>query len=131
MTKLVMTAVAGHRVRLDVRLAFGSVLEVVHHGGGDDGREDVGYHQPYANRRNTPVHFPCLRSRDRTLTWTPREAQSPYPLRHDLERAPKILLGCKDHRDLCIADTPPLVYPSVCLWNHELTAARYFGDHEA
>jgi hypothetical protein len=68
MTKPVMTAAAGQRVRLDVRLASGNVLEAGHHGGGDDGRDDVGHHRPYANRRSIPVHFPCLRSRDRTLT---------------------------------------------------------------
>ena len=68
MTKLVMTAAVGQRVRLDVHLAFGNVLEAGHHGGGDDGCDDVGHHRPYANRRSIPVHFPCPRSHDQTLT---------------------------------------------------------------
>ncbi len=133
MTKLVMTAAAGQRVRLDVRLASGNVLEAGHHGGGDDAHDDVGDHRPYANRRNIPVHFPYLQSRDRILTKTPHEAQSPdlRQLERHPERARRIWSGCKDHRDLGIGDTPPLVYPSVCLWSHELTAEMYFGDHEA
>jgi hypothetical protein len=133
MTKLVMTAAAGQRVRLDVRLASGDVLEAGHHAGGDDGRDDYGHHRPYANRRSIPVHFPCLRSRDRILTKSPHEAQSPdlRQLERHLERARRIWSGCKGHRDLGIGDTPPLVYPSVCLWSHELTVVMYFGDHEA
>lgn len=117
MTKLVMTAVAGQRVRLNVRLASGDVLEAGHHGEGDDGRDDVGHHRPYANRRSIPVHFPCLRSRDRTLTKSPHEAQSPdlRQLERHLERARRTWSGCKGHVDLGIGDTPPLVYPSVCL----------------
>lgn len=133
MTKLVMTAAAGQRVRLDVRLASGNVLEVGHRGGGDDGRDDVGHHQPYANRRSIPVHSPCLRNRDRILTKTPHEAQSPdlRQFERHLERARRIWSGCKGHRDLGIGDTPLPVYPSVCLWSHELTVVMYFGDHEA
>jgi hypothetical protein len=99
-----MTAAAGQRVRLDARLASGNVLEAGHHGGGDDGRDDVGHHQPYANRRSIPVHFPCLRSRDRTLTKSPHEAQNPdlRQLERHLERAQRIWSGCKGHRDLGI-----------------------------
>jgi len=132
MTKLVMTAAAGQRVRLDARLASGDVLEAGHHGGGDDGRDDVGHRRPCAIRRSIPVHFPCLRSRDRTLTRTPHEAQSPdlRQVERHFERA-RIWSGCKGHLGLGIEDTPPLVYPSVCLWSHELTAVMYFGDHEA
>ena len=132
MTKLVMTAAAGQRVRLDARLASGNVLEADHHGEDDDGRDDVGHHQPYANRRSIPVHFPCLQSRDRTLTKSPHEAQSPNlcQVERHLERAQRIWSGCKGHRDLGIGDTPPPVYPSVCLWNHEPTAVMYFGVHE-
>ena len=134
MTKLAMTAAAGQHVRLDARLASGNVLEeAVHHGWGDDGRDDVGHHQPYANRRSIHGHFPCLQSRDRTLTKSPHEAQSPdlRQLERRLEHALRIWSGCKGHRDLGIGDTPPLVYPSVCLWSHELTAVMYFGDHAA
>jgi len=133
MTKLVMTAAAGQRVRLDVRLASGDVSEVGHHGGGGDGRDDGGHYRPYANRHSIPVHFPCLRSRDRTLTKSPHEAQSPdlRQLERHLECARRIWSGCKGHQDLRIEDTLPLVYPSVCLWSHELTAVMYFGNHEA
>jgi hypothetical protein len=131
MTKPVMTAGVGQHVRLDVRLASGNVLEAVHHAGGDDGRDDGGHHRPYANRRSIPVHFPCPRSRDRTLTKTPHEAQSPDLRQLERHRAQRIWSGCKGHRDLGIGDTPPLVYPSVCLWSHGLTAVMYFGDHEA
>jgi hypothetical protein len=133
MTKLVTTAAAGQRVHLDVRLAFGDVLEAGHRGGGDDGRDDVGHHRLYANRRSIPVHFPCLRSRDRILTMTPHEAQNPElrQLGRHLERARRIWSGCKGHRALGIGDTPLLVYPSVCLRSHELTAVMYFGEDEA
>ena len=68
MTKLVMTAAVGQRVRLDVHPASGNVLAAGHHGDDDDGRDDVDHHRPYANRRSIPVHFPCPQSHDRTLT---------------------------------------------------------------
>jgi hypothetical protein len=61
-----MTVAVGQRVRLDVRLASADVLEAGHHDGGDDGRDDVGDHRPYANRRSMPAHFPDPRSRDLT-----------------------------------------------------------------
>lgn len=104
MTKLVMTVAAGQLVHLDARLASGNVLEVGHHGGGDDGRDDVGHRRLYAIRRSKPVHFPCLRSRDRTLTKSLHEARSPdlHQLEHHLERARRIWSGCKGHRDLGI-----------------------------
>ncbi len=66
-----MMAAVGQRVRLGARHASGNVSEEGRRrggGDGDDDGDDDGHHQPYANRRSTPVHFPYLRSRDRTLT---------------------------------------------------------------
>lgn len=125
-----MTVAVGRRVRLDVRLASGDVLEAGHHGAGDDGGDDFGHHRPYANHRSTPAHFPDLQSRD--LTWTPHEAQS-LDLRHlsrQLDRVRRTWSDCKGRLDLDIGDTPRPVYPSVCLWSRQLTTAMYFADHE-
>jgi len=61
-----MTAAVGQRVRLDVRLASGDVLEAGHHGGDGDGGDDVGHRRQYANHRSMLSHSLNLRNRDLT-----------------------------------------------------------------
>ena len=118
------------RVRLGVHLASGDVPGADHHGGGDDEGDDNARHRLYATHRSTRAHFPNLRSHD--LTWSPREARSPYL--HYLPRQPELVQktwsGYKGHPDLGIADTRPLVYPNVCLWNHQLTVVKHFSGHD-
>src|SRR6266850_734209 len=75
-TMPVMMASVDQRARLGVHLASEDVPGLDHHGGGDDVGDDIARHRLYAIHRNTRAHFPNLRSLD--LTWSLREARSPY-----------------------------------------------------
>lgn len=126
----VMMASADQRACLGVHLASWDVLGPDRHGGGDGGGDDIARHRLYAIHRSTRARSPNLRSLD--LTWSLREARSPYLhyLPHQPGPVQKTWSGCKGHPDLDIADTLPLVYPNACLWSRQRTVVKHFSGHD-